>query len=102
MIKKIKRVLKKIINEDNKGRPWMKINDKVKTITILHENKKRFCAPHRIPHKLPFLGKKISDEECHIHKSLWRDSHHIPFCKMLGYKNYHAMLNARGGFKQIK
>ena len=94
--------IKKLIKEDNKGRAWMKIPDKILTIKLLNEKKERFCPPHRIPHTFPIFGKKVNDEKCHVHTSVWRDYHHIPFCKMLGCKNYNAMLNARGRFKQIK
>lgn len=95
-------MVKNIFGKDKKGHLWIEIPDKIITTNILNEKEKRFCAPHRIPHKLPFFGKKIVNEECHIHKSLWRDSHHIPFCKMLGCKHYQVMLEARKKYKKTK
>jgi hypothetical protein len=73
----------------------MNILDKVITIKILKEKKKRFCPPHRLPHRFPFFTKKICDEECHIHKTFWRDSHHTPFCKLIRCKNFKAMMKAK-------
>jgi hypothetical protein len=99
MKKAIKKFFKDIIGIDNQGRPWLNIRDKVITTTILNEDKKRFCPPHRIPHTLPFIGKEIKDEECHIHTTAWRDSHHCPYCKIINCKNHKAMLKARKKFK---
>jgi hypothetical protein len=61
----------------------------------------RCCPPHYLPHKLPF-GKKVTTEPCHIHNSLWRMSHHVPFCKFLGCKNYKAMMKKYREHKQGK
>lgn len=50
-----------------------------------------FCPPHYLPHRFP-IGEKIEDEPCHTHKSKWRMSHHIPFCKKLKCPNYKKMI----------
>ena len=99
-MKRVKRKIKDFIGKDKKGRYWIAIKDKIKTKDILKEKEKRFCPPHRIPHTIPLIGKKIKDEECHIHTKLWRESHHIPFCKLIKCPNYNAMMNARKKFKQ--
>ena len=99
MASKITKFIKGIIGRDKKGRLWMNIKDKVITTTILNEKKERFCPPHRIPHTFPFFGVKITDEDCHIHTTAWRDSHHIPYCKIINCKHYKGMCKARKKFK---
>ena len=64
---------------------FMNIKDKIVI------SKKRFCPPHRLPHKLPF-GKKITKEPCHIHEHSLRMLHHRPFCKLIKCPNYEFMM----------
>ena len=71
----------------------MKIKDKIDISEILKDNKKRFCPPHKLPHKL--FGKKITDESCHIHKACLRNLHHNTFCKMLKCPHYKDMKKAK-------
>lgn len=52
------------------------------------------CPPHRLPHTLPIIGEKIVDERCHFHKSVWRMTYHLPFCKILRCPHYEKMTEA--------
>jgi len=84
------------LSADEQGRPFIKIADKRETSVILSDDVERYCPPHRIPHSLPIIGKKVCDEPCHVHESKFRQySHHEPFCLMLGCKNYEVMRRAR-------
>ncbi len=96
---KLKKFVKNFIGKDQKGRPLLNIKDKVITTTILNEKRKRFCPKHRFPHSFPYIGKPVTDEECHIHTTAWRDSHHVPFCKLIKCEHYKVMLRARKKFK---
>ena len=55
----------------------------------ISENK--FCPPHYLPHKIP-LGKKIENENCHIHKNKIHMLHHKPFCKLIKCQHYEFMI----------
>lgn len=61
----------------------------------------KICPPHRIPHKIP-LGRKITNECCHVHTKKRGMIHHRPFCKILKCKHYRYMVNEYRKYKRIK
>jgi hypothetical protein len=76
---------------------FMEIADFIKRILDdkVHYNTGAHCPPHYLPHKLP-VGRPVSDEPCHFHKSGFHMLHHTPFCRKLKCPYVDMMLNARG------
>ena len=74
----------------------MNVTDKIKTSAFSEEREQRYCPPHRTPHTLPLIGKKVIDEHCHIHITTWRYYlHHLPYCLLIDCPNAKAMMLAQ-------
>ncbi len=68
-------------------KPWfMNIRDKINL------NNGNYCPPHWIPHKIPVIETKVTDEPCHIHEAEWRMLHHRVYCQLLKCPHYNAMM----------